>query len=49
VVAGEVLPDVAVPAGARIVSLVERFGRQRAMHDTLVCVEEVVAAHLAAW
>ncbi len=47
VVAGEVLPGVAVPAGASVVSLVERFGRQRSMHDTLACVEEAVATHLA--
>lgn len=47
VVAGEVLPGVAVPAGASVVSLVERFGQKRSMHDTLACVEEAVAAHLA--
>jgi glycerate kinase len=31
------------------VSLVERFGRERAMEDTAACVEEAVAAWLSAW
>ncbi|MDQ1374930.1 MAG: glycerate 2-kinase [Actinomycetota bacterium] len=44
VVAGEVL--AAVPAPARAVSLVERFGRERAMTDTLACVREVVQGEL---
>jgi glycerate kinase len=39
--AGSAPPDVPV------VSLVDRFGRERAMNDTLACVEEVVAGHLA--
>ncbi|MEO6121411.1 MAG: glycerate kinase [Acidimicrobiales bacterium] len=43
VVAGESFGAHPVPS----VSLVERFGRERAMGDPLACVEEVVAAHLA--
>ena len=31
-----------------VVSLVERFGEDRALHDTAACVTEAVAAHLAA-
>ena len=30
-----------------VVSLVERFGEERALHDTAACVTEAVAAHLA--
>ena len=45
VVVGEAFSDSPVPT----VSLVERFGRERAMADTLACVEEVVAAHLSAF
>jgi glycerate kinase len=44
VVAGELL--VAVPPLAEAVSLVERFGRERAMADPAGCVREVVEAHL---
>jgi glycerate kinase len=44
VVAGELL--VPVPAPARSVSLVARFGRERAMADTVACVREVVAPFL---
>jgi glycerate kinase len=47
VVAGEVLDGVTVPAGVEVVSLVERYGRERAMRDVATCVEEVVAARLA--
>jgi glycerate kinase len=44
-VAGEVFDD----AGERLhaVSLVERFGEERSRHDTVACVEEVVADVLA--
>ncbi|HET7487652.1 MAG TPA: glycerate kinase [Acidimicrobiales bacterium] len=42
VVAGEAFEASPVPC----VSLVERFGRQRAMADTLACIEEAVAEHL---
>jgi glycerate kinase len=44
VVAGELL--VPVPAPARAVSLVERFGRERALADTVACVREVVVPFL---
>ncbi|MCU1358380.1 MAG: Glycerate kinase [Acidimicrobiales bacterium] len=44
VVAGEVFDDVGDHVTA--VSLVERFGRDRAMADTTACITEVVAAHL---
>jgi glycerate kinase len=44
VIAGELLADV--PSPARAVSLVERFGRERAMADTAACVAEAVAAFL---
>jgi glycerate kinase len=46
-VAREVLEGVVVPEGVEVVSLVERFGRERAMGATLACVEEVVAERLA--
>lgn len=42
VVAGEVFGEQPVPA----VSLVERFGRDRAFEDVLGCIEEVVGTHL---
>jgi glycerate kinase len=44
VVAGEVL--VPVPSAVEAVSLVERFGRERAVADTTACVREVVTAFL---
>lgn len=53
-VVGEEVDDGAVRAAvqscgiAEVVSLVERFGRDRAMSDTLACVEQVVAEVLAA-
>ena len=47
VVAGEILAPV--PAPARAVSLVERFGRDRAMTDTVACVREVVTEQLLTW
>jgi glycerate kinase len=36
-----------VEAPVPVVSLVERFGRERSMHDTLACIEEVVAERLS--
>ncbi len=45
VVAGEVFD--AVGDRAETVSLVERFGRERAMVDTTSCITEVVSAYLA--
>jgi glycerate kinase len=51
VVAGDLDPEwgEAVPGRAQltVVSLVERFGRERAMADTARCVQEVVADHLS--
>jgi glycerate kinase len=43
VIAGDV-DDVEVPVP--VVSLVQRFGAERAMQDTTACIEEVVATHL---
>lgn len=45
VVAGQVLDDVASRVDA--VSLVERFGEERAMGDTLACVREAVTERLS--
>ncbi|MCB0971559.1 MAG: glycerate kinase, partial [Acidimicrobiales bacterium] len=45
VVAGEVFDGV--DDRVATVSLVERFGRERAMSDTAACIAEAVAAHLA--
>jgi glycerate kinase len=44
VVAGEILQPV--PPPARAISLVERFGRDRAMTDTLACIEEATRSLL---
>lgn len=44
VVVGEAFDDSPVPT----VSLVERFGRERAFLDTVACVEEAVSGHLRA-
>lgn len=46
VVAGDVDASAAPPEGVETVSLVARFGRDRAETETLTCVEEVVANHL---
>jgi glycerate kinase len=46
VIAGEVLDDVTVPAGVAVISLVERFGRRRAMEAAAACVAEAVTTHL---
>jgi hypothetical protein len=43
VITGESDP---VDAPVTVVSLVERFGRERSMHDTLGCIEQVVAERL---
>jgi glycerate kinase len=45
VVAGEVYDDVSTRVDA--VSLVQRFGEERAKSDTLACIEEVVSARLS--
>jgi glycerate kinase len=46
VIAGEVLDDVTVPAGVAVISLVERFGRRRAMEEAAACMTEAVTSHL---
>ncbi len=49
VVAGQVDPEVADSVrnrGAVVQSLSERFGKQRAVGDTLWCIEQVVAEHV---
>lgn len=46
-VVGEVLEGVEIPPGIVTVSLVERFGRDRAQDDTERCVYEAVVAHLS--
>jgi hypothetical protein len=46
VVAGQVTAEAAASAtasGATVVSLTERFGRERAMEDTAACIEQAVA------
>ena len=53
VIGGNVEQDLQVPAAVAghvhaVVSLVERFGEQRAWDDTLECVRTVVQEHLAA-
>ena len=47
VIVGEVFGDLVHPE-VEVVSLVARFGRERAMEDTLACVEDAVAERLAA-
>ena len=50
-VVGEVLDGVAVPDGLRVVSLVGRYGVERARAATAACIEEVVRDEVAssAW
>jgi glycerate kinase len=51
IVAGTVAPEAAVAAaaaGATVISLVERYGRERALGDTARCIEEAAAEGLAA-
>ncbi len=48
VVAGQILDGLPPFAGdVTVVSLVERYGEERAHHDTTECVRDAVAAHLA--
>jgi glycerate kinase len=50
VVAGRVDPEAAEAAsamGASLMSLTDRFGSERALGDTLACIEAAVAEHLA--
>jgi glycerate 2-kinase len=42
-IVGEMLPDVEVGPHLEVVSLVDRFGRQRAESDTIACIERVTA------
>jgi hypothetical protein len=44
-IAGQVYEPV--PGGIEVVSLVERFGDDRARNDTLACIREVTADILA--
>ena len=46
-VVGDADPDVETPPGVEVVSLVERFGRDRAMQDTAACLRDVVGILLA--
>ena len=45
-IVGDADSAAAVPAGIEVVSLVERFGEERAMADVLACIEEVVSERL---
>jgi glycerate kinase len=49
VVAGEVFDEVdaKAPDGVQTVSLVQTFGSERALHDTIACLAEVVAERVA--
>lgn len=47
VVVGQVYGEHDVAGDVTIVSLVERYGEERAMRDTTACIEDAVAAHLA--
>jgi glycerate 2-kinase len=48
-IVGEVVDHPgAVPEGVGVVSLVERFGEDRAHHDTVACIEEAAAEIFAA-
>ena len=48
VVAGDVVGDAAARIDGEVLSLVERFGRERSFSDTLGCIEEAVASSLSA-
>ena len=45
-VVGEVVEGVQLPDGLTVISLVERFGDERAHTDTLRCISEAVSEHL---
>jgi glycerate kinase len=47
-IVGEAAHDAPVPDGVDVVSLVERFGDERARTDVLTCVEEIVRERLMA-
>jgi glycerate 2-kinase len=46
-VVGEVLAGVDLPGGIDVVSLVERFGEERARQDTVHCIEQIVTERLS--
>jgi glycerate kinase len=48
VVVGRVY-DGEPPFPVEVVSLVDRYGEERALHDTAACIEDAVTAHLADW
>jgi glycerate kinase len=45
-VVGEVLDGVSLPEGLTVISLVERYGPDRARAETLRCITDAVAGHL---
>jgi glycerate kinase len=45
-VVGEVVAGLRLPEGLEVVSLVARFGPERAQEDTVACIEEAVAERL---
>jgi glycerate kinase len=47
-VVGEIVAGVELPPGLTVISLVERYGDERARGDTLACIETAVADHLRA-
>jgi glycerate kinase len=46
-VVGDSVAGLGLPDGLEVVSLVARFGAERAQEDTIACIEEAVAGHLA--
>jgi len=48
-IVGEVAEGLDIPDGLEVVSLVERFGRDRAESDAVGCIEEVVTERLREW
>jgi glycerate kinase len=45
-VVGEVVDGVTLPDGLEVISLVERFGEDRARRDTLTCIQAAVSERL---
>ena len=46
VIAGDVASGIEVPRGVDVVSLVDRYGRDRSFAETATCVAEVMSTHL---
>jgi hypothetical protein len=46
-VVGESVTGIELPEGLEVVSLVARFGAERAREDTIACIQEAVAERLA--